>query len=103
VYAWSFARNTHDHLDLAGADAVIDTVTCGHLRDLRVTRRVDVELIAMGLRHRYCRWADYYSDEVELPEMHCTEGNHQQGDVHEDLEMLDTIIRFGQLKCRNQS
>jgi hypothetical protein len=85
-----FARNTHALLALA----VIDTVMCGHLRDMLVSVRVNVESIAMGLTHQYCRRVEY-SDEMELPEIHCTEGN-RQGDVHE--EMLDTIIRVGQLK-----
>ena len=90
-------RNTHALLALA---AVIDTVTCDHLRDKLVRVRVNVELIAMGLRHQYCRTAvDYSNDMKELPlalaEIH-TEGNCQ-GDVHE--EMLDAIIRVGQLKA----
>ena len=48
----------------------------------------------MELTHQYCRRVGY-SDEMELPEIRCTVGN-RQGDVHE--EMLDTIIRVGQLK-----
>ena len=58
---------------------------------MRVTRSVrlsdmEVELIAMGLRH----------DKVEF---HYIEGDCQLlGDVHGDSEMLDTIIRLGELK-----
>ena len=85
-----FARNTHALLALA----VIDTVTCGHLRDMLVRVRVNVESIVMELTHQYCRRVGY-SDEMELPEICCTMGNCQ-GDIHE--EMLDTIIRVGQLK-----
>ena len=85
-------RSTHAHLALA-ADAVID-MCHSSLRGklVRVTRSVrlsdmEEELIAMGLRH----------DKVELLEFHYIEGNCQLlGDVHG--EMLDTIIRLGELK-----
>ena len=39
-------------------------------------------------------WRADCSDEVELPELHCTEGTHQPGDAHdsEETHMVDTII-----------